>query len=206
MPINQEFNRLIMNSKIQIEVQKLKLHLQQYPQQATQLAIKHFEYYLILVSEYDSLKTQVTQLQQVNTSNDLSFIIYSPFVEAHLTLEQEFRVEKFKRFLAQHQDESEFWAITYFHNYLVLAQQYHSLKVKFVSIITKQSRLRISQYFLFKVKIFSNISLKSISLSILLFLATTNSLNSSYVYSIDNKFSSSYGKRSYCPHIMILSQ
>ncbi|MGL6343430.1 MAG: hypothetical protein ACRC80_30350 [Waterburya sp.] len=176
-----------MNSKIQIEIQKLKLYLQQYPQQATQLAINYFEYYLILSSEYNSLKTKVTQLQKINTFNDLSFITYRPLVEINLTLEQEFRVKKFQRFLAQHQDESKFWAITYFHNYLILLQHYHSLKVELVAIITQQSRLRINQYFSSKAKIFSNISLRSISLSVLIFLTNANSLNCCYQYSIDNK-------------------
>lgn len=76
MPINQEYNQFIMNSKIQIEIQQLKFYLQQYPQQATQIAINYCKYYLILRFEYNSLKTKVTQLQKINTSNDLSFITY----------------------------------------------------------------------------------------------------------------------------------
>lgn len=107
-------------------------------------------------------------------------------VEVKLTLEQEFRIKKFQEFLAQHQNESEFWAITYFHNYLIQTQHYHSLKVEFVAMITQQSRLRINQYFSSKVKIFSNISLRSISLSVLIFLTNVNSLNSCYPCNIDN--------------------
>jgi hypothetical protein len=41
------------------------------------------------------------------------------------------RVEKFSRFLAQHQGESEFWAITYFYNFLILAQEYQKVEAEF---------------------------------------------------------------------------
>ncbi|MGL6343204.1 MAG: hypothetical protein ACRC80_29200, partial [Waterburya sp.] len=122
-----------MNSKIQIEVKKLKLHLQQYPQQATELAISHFEDYLVIVFEYKLLETKVKQLQQVNPDKK-AFITQYPFVEANLSLEQQLRVEKFKRFLARNTDESEFWAITYFHKYLILAELYRQAEVLFFSL------------------------------------------------------------------------
>jgi hypothetical protein len=119
-----------MNSKIQNDVWLLKLYLKQFPESATENAINYFEDYLVLVSEYDRLATQLKQLKQ----SPNTFVPDYPLAEAHLSLEQEFRVVKFTRFLAQKPYESEFWAITYFHNFLILAEQYQQIEAEFDSM------------------------------------------------------------------------
>jgi hypothetical protein len=121
-----------MNS-IQNDVWLLKLYLQRFPESATDLAIAHLEDYLVLVSEHDRLTAQLTQLKQ----SPFIFAPDYPLVEAHLTLEQEFRVEKFSRFLAQNRGESQFWAITYFHNFLILASLYRQKEAEFDSMTNR---------------------------------------------------------------------
>jgi hypothetical protein len=119
-----------MNSEIQNDVWQLKLYLNRFPQSATDSVIDYFEDYLVLKSEYDRLATQLAQLKQ----SPNTFTPDYPLAEACLSLEQEFRVEKFQRFLAQNKSESEFWAITYFHNFLILAEQYQQIEAEFDSI------------------------------------------------------------------------
>jgi hypothetical protein len=117
-----------MNS-IQNDVQRLKLYLQRFPESATELALAHLEDYLVLKSEFNFLQNQVKQLQR-----DQTFIPRYPMSEAQLTLEQKFRVETFKRFLTQNKNESEFCAITYFHNFLILAEEYQQIEAEFDSM------------------------------------------------------------------------
>jgi hypothetical protein len=127
----QQFNRHIMNS-IQNDVWLLKLYLQRFPESATESAINYFEDYLVLSVEYDRLATQLKQLQR-----DQTFIPHYPLEEAHLNLEQQFQVERLTRFLAQNRGESEFWAITYFHNFLILAEQYQQIEAEFDSMTNR---------------------------------------------------------------------
>jgi hypothetical protein len=122
-----------MNSKIQNDVWLLKLYLKRFPESATENAINYFEDYLVLLSEYERLTAQLTQLKQ----SPNTFISDYPLAEAHLSLEQQFRVEKFTRFLAQKPYESEFWAITYFHNFLILAEQYRLAEAEFDSMTNR---------------------------------------------------------------------
>ncbi len=42
----------------QLEIERLKVHLQQHPEQAFQLAIKHFQDYLGILLEYEKLMQQ----------------------------------------------------------------------------------------------------------------------------------------------------
>jgi hypothetical protein len=53
-----------MNSEIQNDVWLLKLYLKRFPESATENAINYFEDYLVLVSEYDQLATQLKQFKQ----------------------------------------------------------------------------------------------------------------------------------------------
>jgi hypothetical protein len=121
-----------MNSKILDEVQLLKLYLKRFPQQATELAIAYLEDYLVLESEFNFLQNQVKQLQR-----DPTFIPRYPMREAQQTLEQQFQVETFKRFFLQNQDDAEFWAITYFHNFLILAEEYRLAEAEFNSMTNR---------------------------------------------------------------------
>jgi hypothetical protein len=119
-----------MNSKILDEVQLLKLYLKRFPQQATELAIAYLEDYLVLESEFNRLTAQLKQLKQ----SPFTFIPDYPLAEAHLNLEQEFRVEASKIFLAQNISESESWAIDYFQKFLILAQEYRLAEAEFNSL------------------------------------------------------------------------
>ncbi|MGL5938862.1 MAG: hypothetical protein ACRC2S_00515 [Waterburya sp.] len=123
-----------MNS-IQNDVQLLKQYLQRFPQQASELAIAYFEDYLVLASEYDNLIARLKQLQQSKTANCVQY----PFNEAHLTLEQQFRVEKLNRFLAHNPSKSQYWAITYFQNFLILAEFYRQAEAEFDSLSNRLS-------------------------------------------------------------------
>jgi hypothetical protein len=118
-----------MNSKILDEVQLLKLYLKRFPQSATESAIAYLKDYLLLVCEYDHLQNQVKQLKR-----DPTFIPRYPMREAQQTLKQQFQVETFKRFLNQNRGESQFWAITYFYNFLILAQSYRQIEAEFNSL------------------------------------------------------------------------
>jgi hypothetical protein len=116
-----------MNSKILDEVQLLKLYLKRFPQSATELAIAHLEDYLVLESEFNRLTAQLQQLKQ----SPRTFIPHYPLEEAHLNLEQEFRVEASKIFLAQNSSESTSWAIDYFQKFLILAEEYRQIEAEF---------------------------------------------------------------------------
>jgi hypothetical protein len=117
-----------MNS-LQNDVQQLKLYLQRFPESATELALAHLEDYLVLKSEFNFLQNQVKQLQR-----DQTFIPRYPFAEACLSLEQQWRVEASKIFLAQNRSESEFWAIDYFQKFLILAEEYRQVEAEFDSM------------------------------------------------------------------------
>ena len=119
------------------ELLKLKVYLQQHPEQASELALAHYEDCLILISEYDSLEIKFEQLQKSNLNSQL--ISASNFSEATLSLEKEFRVAIFREHLKQHPHVAEFWAIVYFHNYLILAKQYQRLETEFLSLISQKS-------------------------------------------------------------------
>ncbi|MGL5835604.1 MAG: hypothetical protein ACRC1Z_20590 [Waterburya sp.] len=119
----------MMNS-IQNDVRLLELHLQRFPQEATELATAYFEDYLVLASEYDNLIARLKQLQQ----SKKAFVPQYPFADAQLNLEQEFRVKKLSRFLAHNPSKAQFWAILYFHNYLILAEFYRQAEAEFNSL------------------------------------------------------------------------
>lgn len=133
-----------MNPQIQDEILRLKLYLKQYPHTATELAVVHLEDYLVLVSQYDQLQAKIKQLSSADSSTKKANITRPTFVEAHLTLEQQFRVEKFQRYLTQNQNNSEFWAITYFHNYLILVQQYQKQLAVLAAQIDRSTSLKLA--------------------------------------------------------------
>ena len=114
------------------ELLKLKVYLQQHPEQAPELALAHYEDCLILICEYDSLEIKLDIIKKSHLNSKL--ISVRNFSEATLSLEQEFRVVVFREYLKQHPQSAEFWAIVYFHNYLILAQQYQNLEAEFKSI------------------------------------------------------------------------
>lgn len=60
--------------ELQLEVSKLKLHLQQHPEDTYQLAIDHFIDFLALVYEY----------KQLQAEHDLLELQYSEFVLSSL--------------------------------------------------------------------------------------------------------------------------
>ena len=109
-----------MKKTIQQELQELELHLTLYPEMTTELALAHFEDYLVLISEYERLKDFMTNKASVKPE----------FVDASLTIEQKFRVERLKRYLLQHPEESVTYAYIYFHNFLILTKQYQQLEHK----------------------------------------------------------------------------
>ncbi len=122
---------------INYELLKLKVYLQQHPKQAQELALAHYSDCLILISEYDSLENELNQLKKSNLNSKL--ISASNFSSATLTLEQEFRVVLFREHLKQYPQSAEFWAIVYFHNYLILAKQYQNLETEFLSWVSQKS-------------------------------------------------------------------
>jgi hypothetical protein len=125
-----------MNLNIDTEIQQLKLHLQRHPEQAAQLAINHLEDYLVLLNEYNHLQQQIDRLRQSKSS----LISSDSFIDAQLSLEQQFRVEAFKRSLVQDPCKSQFWAITYFQYFLSLAQSYRHQKAQLLFLCsTKQN-------------------------------------------------------------------
>ena len=115
----------------------LQVYLQKYPEKAIELALAHYSDCLILISEYDSLKNELNQLKKSNLNSKL--IAASKFSSATLSLEKEFRVAIFREHLKQYPHVAEFWAIVYFHNYLILAQQYQNLETEFLSLIFQKS-------------------------------------------------------------------
>lgn len=118
-----------MNCPIQNDIQQLERFLKRFPQQASKLAISYLKSYLLLLSKYDSL---VAQFQQLESNQPLTVTCSES--EAQLTLAQQFRIETFARFIAQKQGDSEFWAVTFFHNYLILAEFYLDAQAEFDSL------------------------------------------------------------------------
>lgn len=125
-------------NKITAEVQRLKHHLQKHPEQALELAISHYQDYLVLVTESEKLQCRLKRLRQPNPDPELYF--FFPFVEACLSLEQEFRVKRLRRHLLIHPTESETYAIIYFYNHLILAEQYRQQEAEFATHHTQLSR------------------------------------------------------------------
>jgi predicted FMN-binding regulatory protein PaiB len=118
-----------MNPNIHAEVQRLKLHLQRYPEQSAQLAVNHLEDYLVLFSEYRLLQAQIRQLRQSNISK----VSPNSIAEAQLTLEQRFRIDVFRRSLASelNQNRAKDLAIYYFQHFLSLAHSFAQKQAEF---------------------------------------------------------------------------
>jgi hypothetical protein len=118
----------------------LKLHLQKYPEQAAQLTLHHLKDYLILRDECKHLQHQIKLIQYAKRyplgQSKISFVSPSFFIDAELTLEQQFRVEVVKRNLASEPNHNKikFWAITYFHFFLRLSDSYLEIQAELLSI------------------------------------------------------------------------
>jgi hypothetical protein len=126
---------LAMNSQIQAETQQLKVYLDQYPYEAAQLAVNHLEDYLILLNEYQRLKEQIELFGQSKTSK----VSLDNFINAQLTLAQQFRVEVVKRYLVQNPHKSQFWAVEYFKFLLHLNETYLEKRAELISLNNKPS-------------------------------------------------------------------
>jgi hypothetical protein len=124
-----------MNEKNHAEVQQLKLHLQQHPEQAFQLAIDHLYDYLILLNECRHLDQQVELLRQSKAPS----ISLDNFINTQLTLPQQFRVEVFKRSLVQKPHKSQFWAVEYFKLFLHLNESCLAKRAKLISLQNQPS-------------------------------------------------------------------
>ncbi|MGV2828054.1 hypothetical protein [Myxosarcina sp. GI1(2024)] len=118
-------------STIESEVQELRLFLQEYPEEASDLAISYFEDYLILFCQYRKLKNNLEKLQQ--GSLEITTIPKPAFVDSSLSLEQEFRVACLKVYLNKHPSESETFAISYFEDFLHLVIQYQKLETQLLA-------------------------------------------------------------------------
>jgi hypothetical protein len=128
-----------MKPHIFTELQQLKLHLQKYPEQAAQLALHHLEDYLILLNEYKHLQHQYAQAP---------FVPSSFFIDAELTLEQQFHVEIFKRNLASEPNHNKiiFWAMTYFHFFLRLSDSYLEVQAQLLSIPPSKDKPQLPHF------------------------------------------------------------
>jgi hypothetical protein len=124
-----------MNSLIHAEVQQLKLYLQTYPRKAAQLAVNHLEDYLILLNECQLLDEQIVLLRQSKAPS----ISLDNFINAQLTLEQQFRVEVFKRYLVQNPHKSQFWAVEYFKFFLHKNESYLDKRAELISLQNQPS-------------------------------------------------------------------
>jgi hypothetical protein len=111
------------------ELALLKRHLQKHPEQATTLAVAHFEDYLVLLCQYEKLLAKVKQLRSNNI--DPKFISLPNWSNVHLTLEREFAIAVLKLQLQQFPFLSFCLAISYFCDFLLLTQKYMALQTEF---------------------------------------------------------------------------
>jgi len=97
---------------------KLEQHLLDNPQDATKLAIAHFEDFLALTIKFKDLQSQVKE--QSAFSSDLSLNFRLPL---HLQLE----VDKLRRYLKQYPDEAQELAIDHYEDFINLLIEYKLL-------------------------------------------------------------------------------
>jgi hypothetical protein len=133
-----------MNPQISKEVQELKLHLQRYPEESTQLAVNHLEDYLVLLNEVTHLQQQIDRLRQSKSSLSSS----DSFIDAQLTLEQMFRVEILHRNLASQpsQNKAKFWAVTYFQSFLHLSESYRHQRASLLSLYASKRKPQLPHF------------------------------------------------------------
>lgn len=111
------------------EVTLLIRHLKKHPEQATRLAIAHFEDYLVLLSQFQKLEIKVRELHSNNL--DPKLVSLPDWKDARVTLEQEFTLTCLKLQLQQYPFISSFLAISYFQGFLTLSEKYTALQTDF---------------------------------------------------------------------------
>jgi hypothetical protein len=125
-----------MNPNIDAELQQLKAYLAQYPHEAVQLAVNHLEDYLALLNECQRLDKQIELFGQSKTSK----VSLDNFINAQLTIAQQFRVEVVKRYLVQNPHKSQFWAVEYFKFFLHLTESYLEKRAELISLSSSRSK------------------------------------------------------------------
>ncbi|MEY2833605.1 MAG: hypothetical protein RLZZ574_2864 [Cyanobacteriota bacterium] len=98
----------------------MEVYIQKHPEQAVQLAINHLEDYLIVLNECRHLEEQIGLFGQSKAAK----VSPDNFIDAQLTLAQQFRVEVVKRYLIQNPHKSQFWAMEYFKFFLHKSESY----------------------------------------------------------------------------------
>lgn len=113
------------------EVKELQLFLEDYPEEAIELACNYFEDFLILFQEYQKLKQYFEKIPKSKNS-----LISRPmFADKSLTLEQEFRVSCLKMRLIKSPSKAKIFAVTYFENFLHLVILYQKLEAQLLQLL-----------------------------------------------------------------------